>query len=170
MPHRTKVDGLPPKLKAELERLLVDRNHAGYRALSAWLAERGYTISYGGIRRHDARLQAMMSRIRERVETARLLAQMPGDDDDLSSSVIRMVQSELLDALMRASESESDPAERVKMLAQAARAIAEAIRAGTERKRWQDEVRAGGGGEVQHVRAGMTMDEIIEMIRGAYGV
>jgi len=173
MPRRHKADTLPPAIKAELERLLIDRTHAGYKALSAWLAERGFYIGKSSIHRYDRRLQEMMGRIRASTEAARLLAQqMPDEADEHSAAVLRLVQSELFDALLNICESDAeiDPAERIRMLAQAVRAIAESIRAGIERQRWQDKVRAKAEEDGQHVRAGMTMDEIIQMIRGAYGV
>jgi hypothetical protein len=145
MPRCSKIDTLPPALKAELERLLADRAHGGYEALSTWLTEQGYTISKSSLHRYDQRVQAVMNRIRASTEAARLLAQAaPDEADEHSAAVLRMVQSALFDAMARVTEAaeEADPERQVKVLAQAARAIAEASRASIGQKKWADEVRA----------------------------
>ncbi|MCX8016644.1 MAG: DUF3486 family protein [Rhodocyclaceae bacterium] len=143
MPRRSKVDGLPAQLKAELERLLADRTHGGYEALSAWLRELGYEISKSSLHRYDARLQRVMASIKASAEAARLLAQTaPDEADEHSAAVIRLVQSSLFEAMLKVREAEdADPAEQVKLLSSAARAIAEASRASIGQKRWAEEVR-----------------------------
>lgn len=175
MGRRSKVDGLPPELKAELERLLADRTHGGYEALAAWLSERGWAVSKSSLHRYDQRVQAVMSRIKASTEAARLLAQSaPDEADEHSAAVLRIVQSALFDALTRVAEAseEADPAEQVKVLSQAARAIAEASRASIGQKRWADEVRAKID-EVERVarKAGRTLDAatLEEIKRGLYG-
>lgn len=175
MARRSKVDTLPPALKAELERLLADRTHGGYEALAAWLKEQGFEIGKSSLHRYDQRVQAVMLRIKASTEAARLIAQAsPDEADEHSAAVLRMVQSALFDALSRVTEAaeESDPAEQVKVLAQAARAIAEASRASIGQKKWADEVRAKID-EVERVarNAGKTLDaETLRTIReGLYG-
>jgi len=167
---------LPPHLKAELERLLIDKTHGGYLALSKWLAEKGYYICAGSLNKYDMRLQAMMERVRASTEAARLIAQqMPDDADEHSAAVIRMVQSHLFDAVLKIEESDGaklNPAERIKLLSQAARAAAEASRASIGQKRWQDEVKAKLD-EIERSasRDGKTLDpETLRMVReGLYG-
>lgn len=175
MVRRSKVDHLPPDLRAKLERLLVDRTHGGYDALAAWLREMGYEISKSSLHRYDQRLQAVMSRIKASTEAARLLVQTaPDEADEHSAAVLRIVQSILFDALTRVAEAseETDPAEQVKVLSQAARAIAEASRASIGQKRWADEVRAKIE-EVERVaqKAGKRLDAatLEEIKRGLYG-
>jgi hypothetical protein len=175
MARRSKVDTLPPALKAELERLLADRTHGGYEALAAWLKEQGYEISKSSLHRYDQRVQAVMLRIKASTEAARLIAQAaPDEADEHSAAVLRMVQSALFDAMSRVTEAAeaADPAEQVKVLSQAARAIAEASRASIGQKRWADEVRARLD-EVERVarNAGKTLDaETLRTIReGLYG-
>lgn len=162
MARRSKIDGLPPQLKAELERLLADRAHGGYEALAAWLKEQGYQISKSAVHRYDQRVQAVMSRIKASTEAARLLAQAaPDEADEHSAAVLRMVQSALFDAMTRVAEAseEADPAEQVKVLSQAARAIAEASRASIGQKKWADEVRAKlDDVERAAQKAGRTLD------------
>lgn len=175
MPRRSKIDGLPPALKAELERLLADRAHGGYEALAAWLAEQGYTIGKSSLHRYDQRVQAVMSRIKASTEAARLLAQAaPDEADEHSAAVLRMVQSALFDAMTRVAEAgeEADPEKQVKVLSAAARAIAEASRASIGQKRWADEVRVKLE-EVERVaqKAGRRLDaETLRVVKeGLYG-
>ena len=175
MARRSKVDTLPPALKAELERLLADRAHGGYEALAAWLKEQGYEISRSSLHRYDTRVQAVMSRIKASTEAARLLAQAaPDEADEHSAAVLRIVQSALFDALTRVAEAseETDPAEQVKVLSQAARAIAEASRASIGQKKWADEVREKLD-QLERVasKAGKRLDaETLKAVReGLYG-
>lgn len=175
MGRRSKVDILPLQIKAELERMLADKTHGGYEALAAWLSEQGYEISKSSVHRYDRRLQAVMSRIRASTEAARLLAQSaPDEADEHSAAVLRIVQSSLFDALTRVAEAseEADPAEQVKVLSQAARAIAEASRASIGQKKWADEVRVKLDNiEREAIAAGRRLDveTLNEIKRGLYG-
>lgn len=174
MPRRSKIDTLPPALKAELERILTDRTHGGYEALSSWLKEQGYEISKSSLHRADQRIQRVMAQIKASAEAARLLAQAaPDEADEHSAAVIRMVQSALFDAMLKVREAEdADPAEQVKLLSSAARAIAEASRASIGQKKWAEEVRAKID-EIERVasNAGKRLDaETLRAVReGLYG-
>lgn len=144
MPRRPKVTTMPPAVRAWLERVLVDGSHAGYVALAALCKDKGIEISHSALHRYDQRLQRTMAAIKASTEAARLIAQSaPDHADEHSAAVIRMVQSSLFDAMVRVREAaDADPAEQVKLLSQAARAVAEASRASIGQKRWQDEVTA----------------------------
>lgn len=175
MGRRSKVHALPYALRAELERLLADRAHGGYEALAAWLREQGYDISKSSLHRYDARVQAVMNRIKASTEAARLLAQAaPDEADEHSAAVLRIVQSALFDALTRVAEASetSDPEQQVKVLSLAARAIAEASRASIGQKRWADEVREKLD-QIERVaqKAGKRLDaETLRAVReGLYG-
>lgn len=175
MGRRSKVEGLPPALRAELERLLLDKTHGGYEALARWLRDQGYDLSKSAVHRYDARLQRVMADIRATAEAARMLAQVsPDEADEHSAAVIRLVQSQLFEAMLRVreAETEADPAAQVKLLSQAARAVAEASRASIGQKRWADEVR-GKLDEIERVaqKSGKRLDaETLKAIReGLYG-
>ncbi|MEW5885542.1 MAG: phage protein Gp27 family protein [Pseudomonadota bacterium] len=174
MPRRPKIDALPLELKAQLERLLLDKTHGGYVALSSWLKEQGYEISHAAVHRYDQRMQVVMARIRASTEAARLIAQAaPDEADEHSAAVLRMVQSSLFEAMTRVTEAQdAEPADQVKILSQAARAIAEASRASIGQKRWADEVKTRLD-EVERVasNAGKRLDaETLKAVREAlYG-
>jgi hypothetical protein len=174
MPRRPKVTGLPQSVRAELERLLADQAHGGYEALAAWLAAQGYAISKSSLHRYDQRIQRSMAAIRASTEAARLIAQTsPDDADEHSAAVIRMVQSALFDAMLAVRESEgADPAQQVKLLTHAARAVAEASRASIGQKKWAEEVRAKlDAVEQSAAKEGRTLDAAtLQAIReGLYG-
>jgi hypothetical protein len=175
MARRPKIDALPADLKTQLERLLLDKAHGGYMALSAWLKEQGFEISHAAVHRYDQRLQNVMSRIKASTEAARLIAQAaPDEADEHSAAVLRMVQSSLFEAMTRVTEAqEADPADQVKLLSQAARAIADASRASIGQKKWQDEVRTRLDAiEREAGKQGRTLDQkTLEAIReGLYGM
>jgi len=133
---------MPPAVRAWLDKVLIDGSHPGYVALSKLCEEKGVAISHSALHRHDKRLQRTMAAVKASAEAARLIVQSePDHADEHSAAVIRMVQSALFDAMLRVREAEdADPAEQVKLLSQAARAVAEASRASIAQKRWQDEV------------------------------
>jgi len=85
-----------------------------------------------------------MARVEATARVAReIVAANPDDADEQSAATIRLVQSSLFDALLKVQEAEGEEtADRIKILSQAARAIADASRASIGQKRWQDEVRA----------------------------
>lgn len=143
MPRRPKTDTLPADVRAWLEQTLADRSHPGYVALAGLLRDKGYDLSATAIWRADQKIQRTLAAIRASTEAARLITQAsPDEADEHSAAVIRIVQSALFDAMLRVREAEdADPAEQVKLLSQAARAVADASRASISQKKWADEVR-----------------------------
>jgi hypothetical protein len=142
MPRPPKINALPADVRAWLETTLAQRDHEGYKALEAALRDKGFDISYTSVWRADQRIQRTLSAIRASTEAARLIAQAsPDEADEHSAAVIRLVQSALFDAMLKVREAEdADPAEQVKLLSQAARAVADASRASISQKKWADEV------------------------------
>lgn len=144
MPRRPKITRLPSDVRTWLDEALAEGNFAGYEALAAELRARGYDVSRSSVHRYGQRLERKLAAIRASTEAARQIAAAAPDDADLrSAAVISLVQSDLFDALLALQEAETaEPGERVKLLAAAARAVAEASRASIGQKRWADEVRA----------------------------
>lgn len=175
MARRNKIDALPLALKAELERMLLDKTHGGYLALEEWLAEQGYTIGKSSIHRHEQRLDAVMGRIRASAEAAIVLNRAAPDEADAQgAATIRMVQSSLFEAMMHIAEADAvvDPAERIKLLSSAARAAADASRASIGQKKWEQEVRERlDAVERAASKQGKRLDaETLKIIRdGLYG-
>ena len=144
MPARSSVDQLPDPVRAELHQRLIDSGFHGYDAMATWLQDQGYQISRSAVHRHGQQVQQRINRIQASTEAAKLIAEAAPDQEDArSAAVIALVQSELFDAMLQLEEAdgEEDPAARIKLLSQSARAIAEASRASVSQKRWADEVR-----------------------------
>lgn len=143
MPPRNKISQLSPELRAAIDKLLIDSGFAGYEALeNIILQTHGVHIGKSILNRYGQKLERRLSAIRASTEAARAIAEAaPDEADHRSAAVISLVQSSLFDAMLALEEAdeEADPAERVKLLANAARAIAEASRASQGQKKWAQE-------------------------------
>ncbi len=144
MPRPAAVDTLPEAVRAELDRELARRAFSGYAELAEWLEAQGYAISRSALHRYGQKVQRRLEAIRASTEAARLIADAaPDREDSRSAAVIALVQSELFEAMLSLQqlEEDDDPARRVKLLSNAARAIAEASRASMAQKQWAEEIR-----------------------------
>ena len=145
MARASGIGNLPVDVKAWLDSALMEGNFQGYADLAAALKEHGYQISKSSIHRYGQKLERRLIAIKASTEAAKLLAANVEDaENDLSGSVISLVQTELFETLLNLQEadSEEDPAERMKLLGNAAKSIAEVSRASIANKKWQAEVRA----------------------------
>jgi len=180
MPPRDKVSTLPPETRAEIDRLLIARGFAGYEALEAEILQRhGAQIGKSSLQRYGSTLQRKLDAIRASTEAARLIAEAaPDDADQRSAAVISLVQSNMFEALLSlqdAGDEDVDTGERVKLLGQAARAMAEASRASIGQKKWQNEVQAKAESAAKAVaaiakKAGLTPDSIAAIRQQIMGI
>lgn len=145
MGRKSTVLGLPPEVKAWLDKVLVKDNFTGYEELEAALAERGHAISKSAIHRYGQPLQRRLAAIKASTEAAKMLLEGANDEQDaLSGAVIALVQSGLFETivnLQEATDEDVDPGERVKLLSTAAKNIATLSRASVNVKKHQSEVR-----------------------------
>ncbi|MCQ8811636.1 DUF3486 family protein, partial [Escherichia coli] len=82
--------------------------------------------------RFGYKMERQLARIRAATEAARLMAQEAGDEaDDRSAGMLALIQTEMLDVLMRLQEigENDEPAKRAKLLATASESIATLVRA-----------------------------------------
>ena len=132
---------LPPETKAELERKLLDQSHDGYVKLSEWLDGIGYKISKSALHTYDQQLQRVRERILVHTETVRHLSLMT-NGVDFSTMAIQFAQAALSVATEELlSDKNIPPTDKANALSQAARALADTVRASTNRERWQDEAK-----------------------------
>lgn len=144
MPRRSKMATMPPDVRAWIERALIDGQHGGYEQLAEAIKARGYEISKSALHREDQRLQRTMSAIKASTEAARqIAAALPDQTDELSQTLIRMVQSEMFDILVQLRESaeSGDLQDRLKVLATAIKAASDSARASVTHRRWQDDAK-----------------------------
>lgn len=145
MPRQSNIDKLPAELRQTLDKLLLDNNFGSYTAIADYFKERGYSLSKSSVHRHGQKLDRRLQAIKASTDAAKLLAEQVEDTENhLSGSVISLVQSELFETLLNLQDAdvEDDPAERMKLLSNAAKSIAEVSRASIANKKWQVEVRA----------------------------
>lgn len=145
MAKRSKIDSLPEAVRRWLERALSEQGFSGYEALEGLLREQGYTISKSAIHRFGQKMERRFAAIKASTEAARMLTEGAADDQDArSEAVIALVQTELFETILNlqeAQDDENDPAERVRLLSDAARNIATLTRASVTLKKFQSEVR-----------------------------
>lgn len=127
MGRRSSIDTLPTEVRRWLERALTENNFSGYARLEALLKEKGYVITRSSLQRFGYKMERQLARIRAATEAARLMAQEAGDEaDDRSAGMMALIQTEMLDVLMRLQEigESDDPAKRAKLLATASETCA----------------------------------------------
>lgn len=127
MGRRSSIDSLPTDVRRWLERALTENNFTGYAELESLLKERGYVITRSSLQRFGYKMEQQLARVRAATEAARLMAREAGDDaDDRSAGLMTLIQTEMIDILMRLQQvsDENDPTDRAKLLATASRNIA----------------------------------------------
>lgn len=177
MPAPSKLDTIPPEVRAELDRRLIAGGFGGYVALADWLTEQGYGISKSAVHRYGSALERRLAAIRASTEAARQIAAAAPDDADLrSNAIISLVQTELFEALLSVSEAEDlEPADRVELYSKAAKNIATLTRASIARNQWAAEVKAkaeAAAASVEHIakRGGLSSESVDAIRREILGI
>jgi hypothetical protein len=161
MPARPTVRQLPVGIRAWLDNELRERGFADYEAvtelLNAKLREHYARESFesvaptavegvgkSSVHRYGQALQRRIERIIASTEAAQLIADAAPDEQAAQSgAVISMVQGDLFEVLMQVQEAdaETEPTERLKLLGNAAKAIADLSHAAIRQKKYAGEVR-----------------------------
>lgn len=149
MPRRARIEtDLPDEVRKWLDRALADGNFSGYERLESLLRERGFGISKSAIHRYGAKLERRLAAVKASTEAMKLLDEASGDErDSRSSGLMALIQTELFETIVNLQEAtgeDVDPAERVKMLSNAAKNIATLSRASVNVKRFQVEAEERG--------------------------
>lgn len=144
MPRRSEVAKLPPEVRRWLERSLEEAGYGGYELLVGLLQEKGFSISKSALHRWGQDIERQRAAIRDETEIAKALADGNQDErDSRTEAVFAMVQTGALRGLraLADSQDESDPAERVALLAKVGKEFATMGRSSIELKRWQASLR-----------------------------
>lgn len=144
MAKRSKIVGLPPAVRGWIDAALMEGNFSGYEQLEAELKSRGYGISKSAIHRYGQNMERRLAAVRASTEAARQIAEAaPDEADQRSAAVISLVQTDIFNVLLLLQEAESaKPEERLKIMGQAARSIAELSRASVNQKKHAAQVLA----------------------------
>lgn len=168
MPPRSKVAQLPAEVKAWLDEYLVESNFSGYEALSAALAERGYSIGKSALHTYGSAFEEKLSALKMSSEQARAVVQAaPDDEGAVNEALMRLVQEHLFKLLM---------AEGGKLdLPKVAKAVAELGRASVVQAKWKAEVRAraeAAASQVEKIakKGGLNAETVAEIRREILGV
>jgi len=176
MPPPPRIALLPEEVRQALEQRLVDNAFSNYHALAAWLAEQGYEIGKSAIHTYGQALKRKLNAIRASTEAARLIAESaPDAEDRRSEAVMSLVQSEMFELLVHLQDAEetTDPAERVKLLSTAARAMADLSRASIAQKKHAAAVKAALDAlltEAQHGDNGLDIQTLQRIRKEVYGL
>ncbi|MGH7842857.1 MAG: phage protein Gp27 family protein [Candidatus Binataceae bacterium] len=140
MPPRGILKMLPPELRKELDRRLVDGNFSGYRELTAWLATRGCVISPQAVQKYGFKMEQHLARVKLITQQAQAVAEAAPDDDcKVTEGMLRLVQSQLFKVLV-----DLTPASAKKMnLGAMAASVAQMGRATVMHRKWVEEWRVG---------------------------
>lgn len=146
MPPRSKIVTLPPKLRAELDRRLIDGHFSGYAGLARWLGQQGCKISYSRVHKYGQKLERRLDTLRLATEQARAVVEAAGEaDDTVNEGLMRLVQGDLFNVLLEVREL--DPG-KVNFNA-LARNVASICRSAVQMRRLAEEMRNGIGKRVK---------------------
>ncbi len=157
MGRKSSIDCLADDVKAHIQARLAD-NKLTLDELIADLqlqfpdqAQAGDLPSRSAIGRYGQKLERRLSAIRASTEAAKIIRAQAGDEMDARSEALTaMIQSELFESIMSLQEASDDsdeeggmsPAERVGLLADAAKNIATLTRSSVTLKKYQVEAEA----------------------------
>ena len=175
MSSPSKIDLLPEAIRQELGQLLVGNAFSDYRSLAAWLESHGYEISKSAIHRYGQGLKRKLAAIQASTEAAKLIADIARDDEDRrSEAVMSLLQSEMFTVLVSLKDdSRDEPDERVKLLSNAARAIADLSRSSIAQKKHAAAVKAKLDAlltEAQHGDNSLDIQTLQRIRREVYGL
>ncbi len=75
------------------------------RQLSKWLGDNGFEISHAAIHKYGQKFERRLDAIQMATEQARIVCeQFKGDDEQMQSALMRMVQTRLFEVLVAANE------------------------------------------------------------------
>lgn len=149
MGRKSSIIRLPEAIKSYIEgklaegQLTLDELISDLRARFPEQAEEGELPSRAAVHRYGQKLERRLSAIRASTEAAKIIRAQAGDKEDARSEALTaMIQSELFESIMalqEAGDEEMDPAERVGLLATAAKNIATLTRSSVTLKKYQSE-------------------------------
>lgn len=177
MAKRSKISTLPAEVRAWLDKALAEGNFSGYEQLEKLLTERGFTIGKSSIHRYGQQLEQKLAAVKASTEAARAVAEAAPDDADLrSAAVMSLVQTDIFNVMVMLQEVETaEPEERLKLMAKAAKAIAELSRAAVNQKKWETTVRdrvksAADAAEKIARKGGLSASSVAELRKSILGI
>jgi hypothetical protein len=142
MPARAKIKMLDLKLRAELDRRLIDGSFSDYRGLAKWLTEKGCKIGPKAVQRYGSAMERKLGALRIATEQARAVVDASGGADDLvNEGLMRLVQGDLFKVLVELRDADRKTVD-VNALA---RNVASICRSSVQMRKAAEEMRNGIG-------------------------
>lgn len=162
MPRRSKITtGLPPEIKALVDRLLIERGFSGYDRMAdeinERLAESGYeiTISRTGLHRYGQAFEDRLAAIKLATEQARAVSEAAGDNEGaMNDALISLVQEKAFDVLVNLQTN--DPERFGKIFPKLGIMVAKLSKASVDQKKWMSELRN---------KARQTAEEVVKEVK-----
>jgi len=146
MPARAKIKMLDLKLRAELDRRLIDGSFSDYLGLAAWLSKKGCKITGAAVQRYGSAMERKLGALRIATEQARAVVEASGGADDLvNEGLMRLVQGDLFKVLVELRDADRKPVD-VNALA---RNVASICRSSVHMRKAAEEMRNGIGRRVR---------------------
>jgi hypothetical protein len=166
MARRSKIELLPPEVKAWLDRALVDNAYGQYELLASELKARGHDISKSAVHRYGQEFEERLKTLKLATEQAKaIIDASPDNEGAVSEALMRLVQEKLFQVML---DFKVDP-DKPLNIASAAKAVAELSRATVTQKKWQADVRAKAETAAANVekiaRKGGLSAESVDMLK-----
>ncbi len=173
---RSKVATLDPKVREQLEAVLIQTSFSGYEQLSAWLKDQGIDISKSALHRFGADFQRRVDALKLATEQARAIVKASPDDDNAANdALIRLLQEQLFTFFMALQENGERRKFTSKELSSLTKAVADLGRASVQQKKYMETVRtkaaaAAAAVEKKIARKGLSKETVAEIKAQILGI
>jgi hypothetical protein len=148
-PKSWKIRRMPRDLKQRLDAMLTEGIMHTSLQLQKWLADNEFEISRRCIDDYRHNFERQLDSVRLATEQARLVCeQFKGDDAQMQTALMRLVQTRLFEILVVARQKETSQRKRTSPTVAAvnvgalARCVSGLVKAETEHQKWADRARA----------------------------
>lgn len=146
MPRKGKIKTMDPKLRAELDRRLIDGSFSDYRGLAKWLGGKGCQITHAALHKYGSVMERKLGALRIATEQARAVVDASGGADDVvNEGLLRLVQGDLFKVLVDLKETDRKTVD----LNALARNVASICRSSVQMRKAAEAMRNGIGRRVQ---------------------
>jgi Protein of unknown function (DUF3486) len=135
MPPRSKVAMLPPVVRDELERRMVERGFSGYEELASWLQQQGYQIAEDSVHRYGAKFYQKIESLKDSTLQAMAITHAASADrDSIVDVTLDLLNQRVFSTLLEAEQIEQGDIIRL------SRTVSELSRTSIARQRWAQEM------------------------------
>src|SRR5437764_120786 len=117
---RSKIALLPAPVRAELDKLIVERAFGGYQDLAGWLQQQGYSVARNSVQRYGARLQQQIEARSFSADQAKAMAAAGHAASEIAGSLtaimVQTIQQQVLSLMLQGTapaDASDHPASRL---------------------------------------------------------